>query len=362
MFLLESNSCTVVLAASAICFACTVISTGVSLRNCAPSIAASTSVLVNPVGVAVRSMGTPILLLLQVRWNSPMRLRPPEPKSLGVGRKVATPSPCSWVDIATRIFYRSLVNACTSRAPSLSAGALLSVSTLIVILCSMPFSKEMKTPRSISGAYGYWTFNLGSFNHCKPCRECYISSHCCRGSEKNGSGILCQKPVLQAVSPPLCPTHFQQTQKQAARSLRKAGIMLPLGYFPKSAPKLHHFVAEYVRVIQSKRRTALRNTHGRGETSATNGETTYGVSGISNQAGALILSRNTIHKREAEEHPAERNGQRTDEASGKPILVWMCSRAFVLYISRFLYLNFVKTKLKLFYASKCASSNPMCSW
>uniref|UniRef100_A0A7I4BR11 KAT8 regulatory NSL complex subunit 2 n=1 Tax=Physcomitrium patens TaxID=3218 RepID=A0A7I4BR11_PHYPA len=140
-----------------------------------------------------------------------------------------------------------------------------------------------------------------------------------RGSEKNGSGILCQKPVLQAVSPPLCPTHFQQTQKQAARSLRKAGIMLPLGYFPKSAPKLHHFVAEYVRVIQSKRRTALRNTHGRGETSATNGETTYGVSGISNQAGALILSRNTIHKREAEEHPAERNGQRTDEASGSDV-------------------------------------------
>lgn len=86
-----------------------------------------------------------------------------------------------------------------------------------------------------------------------------------RGSGKNAN-VLCQKPVLQAVSPPLCPTHFQQTQKQSVRSLRKAGIVLPPGSASKSAPNLHHFVAEYVRVILSKRR-ALRITQGRGETS-----------------------------------------------------------------------------------------------
>ncbi|KAH9567687.1 hypothetical protein CY35_03G038300 [Sphagnum magellanicum] len=75
-------------------------------------------------------------------------------------------------------------------------------------------------------------------------------------SGQNGT-VTCSKPVLCAVSPPLCGIHYQQAQKQAARSLRKAGLVLPPGLAAKPPPKLHYFIAEYVRIIQSKR-CALR--------------------------------------------------------------------------------------------------------
>jgi hypothetical protein len=120
---------------------------------------------------------------------------------------------------------------------------------------------------------------------------------------------MCQKPVLQAVSPPLCPTHFQQTEKQSARSLRKAGIVLPPGSFSKSSPKLHHFVAEYVRVILSKRR-ALRIAQGRGEARR---ELAQGLGAGTSKQGAL---QRQILKTETEEH-----NTRAGEASSKPILV-----------------------------------------
>lgn len=131
--------------------------------------------------------------------------------------------------------------------------------------------------------------------------------------------VLCQKPVLQAVSPPLCPTHLQQTQKQSARSLRKAGIVLPLGSFTKSAPKLHHFVAEYVRAIQSKRR-ALRIAQGRGEASvSTHRESVQDfVAGTSKQHGGAV-ARN-IHRMETGEQQATESA-RAAEASSKLILV-----------------------------------------
>jgi len=129
-----------------------------------------------------------------------------------------------------------------------------------------------------------------------------------RGSGKVAN-VVCQKPVLQAVSPPLCPTHFQQSQKQSARSLRKAGIVLPVGSFSKSSPKLHHFVAEYVRVILSKRR-ALRIAQGRGETRKEWGQAS--VPGTSKQGPV----QRSVLKAEVEEQTT-----RAGEASSRPIVV-----------------------------------------
>lgn len=63
------------------------------------------------------------------------------------------------------------------------------------------------------------------------------------------TGVTCGKPVLRAVVPALCGPHFHQAQRQATRSLNR---VLPGGV--KFNPKLHLIVAQYVRVIQSKRR------------------------------------------------------------------------------------------------------------
>ena len=95
--------------------------------------------------------------------------------------------------------------------------------------------------------------------------------------------------------------------------------MLPPGSFSKSAPKLHYFVAEYVRAIQSKRR-ALRIAQGRGEASAsTHRESFQGfVAGTSKQHGGAV-GRN-IHRVEADEQQATEIAL-VGEASSKPILV-----------------------------------------
>lgn len=45
--------------------------------------------------------------------------------------------------------------------------------------------------------------------------------------------------------------HFQEAQKQAARTLRKANVG---NSSSKTATKIHHMVAEYVRAFQSKGR------------------------------------------------------------------------------------------------------------
>jgi hypothetical protein len=78
----------------------------------------------------------------------------------------------------------------------------------------------------------------------KPC------GHVVRTNEKNGRETTCGKPVLRAVVPPLCVPHFHQAQRQANRSLNK---VLPGGV--KFNPKIHLLIAQYVKVIQNKRRT-----------------------------------------------------------------------------------------------------------
>ncbi|KAK1289972.1 hypothetical protein QJS10_CPB18g00433 [Acorus calamus] len=76
-------------------------------------------------------------------------------------------------------------------------------------------------------------------------------------STQNGL-VTCGKPVLRSVVPTLCTFHFQKAQKQVAQALKKAGlnnIQSP----NKPAPKLHVLVAEYVRLIQCKRREIKRS-------------------------------------------------------------------------------------------------------
>eukprot|EP00249_Psilotum_nudum_P019994 c27512_g1_i3 orf=605-1552(-) len=92
----------------------------------------------------------------------------------------------------------------------------------------------------------------------KPCT--YISR-----SGQNGP-LTCGKPVLRAMVPSFCPTHFQQAQKQAARSFKKSGLGVSTST-SKPALKLHLIVAEYVRLIQITRRntvcdSALKSTGG----------------------------------------------------------------------------------------------------
>ncbi|KAK1295105.1 hypothetical protein QJS10_CPA16g00150 [Acorus calamus] len=71
-------------------------------------------------------------------------------------------------------------------------------------------------------------------------------------SMQNGS-VTCGKPVLRSVVPTLCTFHFQKAQKQVAHALKKAGLN-NVHSSNKSAPKLHVLIAEYVRLIQGKRK------------------------------------------------------------------------------------------------------------
>ncbi|KAI5067641.1 hypothetical protein GOP47_0018169 [Adiantum capillus-veneris] len=68
---------------------------------------------------------------------------------------------------------------------------------------------------------------------------------------KSGQGgpVTCGKPVLRSLVPAHCAAHIQ---KQSSRSVRKANTNAA----PKAGPKLHLVIAEYVRLIQCKRRAA----------------------------------------------------------------------------------------------------------
>lgn len=66
--------------------------------------------------------------------------------------------------------------------------------------------------------------------------------------------ILCGRPILKSTVPSLCATHFQKAEKHVARALKKAGLNVTST--SKVAPKFHVIIAEYVRLIQSKRRIA----------------------------------------------------------------------------------------------------------
>ena len=68
------------------------------------------------------------------------------------------------------------------------------------------------------------------------------------------SGTLtCGKPVLRSLVPLYCPAHVQ---KQPVRGVRKANNNVATATAKISRPKLHLVIAEYVRLIQSKRRAA----------------------------------------------------------------------------------------------------------
>ncbi|KAH6821703.1 INO80 complex subunit D-like protein [Perilla frutescens var. hirtella] len=68
--------------------------------------------------------------------------------------------------------------------------------------------------------------------------------------------ILCGKPILRSTVPSYCPAHFQKAERHMVRALKKSG--LNIASTSKLAPKLHVIVAEYVRQIQQKRRSAKR--------------------------------------------------------------------------------------------------------
>ncbi|KAK8518196.1 hypothetical protein V6N12_017353 [Hibiscus sabdariffa] len=68
--------------------------------------------------------------------------------------------------------------------------------------------------------------------------------------------ITCGKPILRSTVPSLCIIHFQKTQKNVNRALKKANLNVSSS--SKLAPMFHVIVAEYVHQIQAKRRAALR--------------------------------------------------------------------------------------------------------
>ncbi|KAK4436094.1 hypothetical protein Salat_0773100 [Sesamum alatum] len=68
--------------------------------------------------------------------------------------------------------------------------------------------------------------------------------------------ILCGKPILRSTVPSYCSLHFQKAEKHMVRALKKAG--LNVSSTSKLAPKFHVIIAEYVRQIQQKRRTAQK--------------------------------------------------------------------------------------------------------
>ncbi|KAL4632461.1 hypothetical protein ACB092_04G052600 [Castanea dentata] len=68
--------------------------------------------------------------------------------------------------------------------------------------------------------------------------------------------ITCGKPIMRSTVPSLCSIHFQKAQKNVTRALKKAGLNASTS--SKLASNFHVIVAEYVRQIQAKRRTAKR--------------------------------------------------------------------------------------------------------
>ncbi|KAM7487028.1 hypothetical protein LguiA_003037 [Lonicera macranthoides] len=68
--------------------------------------------------------------------------------------------------------------------------------------------------------------------------------------------ITCGKPILRSTVPSLCNVHLQKAQQYVNRALKKAGLNASSS--SKLAPKFHVVVAEYVREIQGKRKSALR--------------------------------------------------------------------------------------------------------
>ncbi|GMI71452.1 hypothetical protein like AT2G31600 [Hibiscus trionum] len=72
----------------------------------------------------------------------------------------------------------------------------------------------------------------------------------------HAGAITCGKPILRSTVPSLCTVHFQKTQKNVNRALKKANLNVSSS--SKLAPMFHVLVAEYVHEIQAKRRAASR--------------------------------------------------------------------------------------------------------
>ncbi|XP_021757017.1 INO80 complex subunit D-like [Chenopodium quinoa] len=69
--------------------------------------------------------------------------------------------------------------------------------------------------------------------------------------------ILCGRPILKSTVPSLCNIHFPKAQKDVKHALKKAGLNVSSS--SKLAPKFHVIIAEYVNLIQSKRRAAQKH-------------------------------------------------------------------------------------------------------
>lgn len=68
--------------------------------------------------------------------------------------------------------------------------------------------------------------------------------------------ILCGRPILRSTVPSLCNIHFPKAQKDVKHALKKAGLNGTSS--SKLAPKFHVILAEYVHLIQSKRKAAQK--------------------------------------------------------------------------------------------------------
>ncbi|GAB4855896.1 hypothetical protein Ancab_024536 [Ancistrocladus abbreviatus] len=113
---------------------------------------------------------------------------------------------------------------------------------------------------SVSGL-GFGTedgFNQCAFPGCKS-KAMALTSYChphilsdskqvlykaCKFVIKSGQtgSVLCGKPILRSTIPSFCPSHFQKSEKNVQRALKKAGLSIASS--TKLAPKFHLVVAE----------------------------------------------------------------------------------------------------------------------
>uniref|UniRef100_A0A803KU92 KAT8 regulatory NSL complex subunit 2 n=1 Tax=Chenopodium quinoa TaxID=63459 RepID=A0A803KU92_CHEQI len=125
--------------------------------------------------------------------------------------------------------------------------------------------------RRLSGVYRdhYWALMEDLRVHYREYYWKYGISPCKEEDERESGGgdrefagaqqgpILCGRPILKSTVPSLCNIHFPKAQKDVKHALKKAGLNVSSS--SKLAPKFHVIIAEYVNLIQSKRRAAQKH-------------------------------------------------------------------------------------------------------
>lgn len=73
---------------------------------------------------------------------------------------------------------------------------------------------------------------------------------------KSGQVGLCQKPILRATMPSLCPAHSQKVQKHLLQSLKKNNVNLVSS--GRSTTQFNTILVEHIRMIRERRKKALK--------------------------------------------------------------------------------------------------------